>query len=106
MKILCQLIKNWKYPAGKYKTTDNLTNKKGESPEELFKRRDTHIQARIQVGYPTLLYPLYMAIPTNGRIRRMQGEPKNNIGAVYDAEANRLILYRLTQPKEEKWYSK
>ena len=41
-----------------------------------------------------------MALPTAGDLHRIHGEPKDNIGAVYDAEANKLTLYRLIQPKE------
>ena len=91
-----QLIKNWLLPAGKYITTDDFISCKGETKDELFIRRDNTIQERVNDSYPIMRYSDYMALHTTGTsIRRFHGDPIDNLGAVYDVEANKIKIFRL-----------
>lgn len=94
--MIKRFFKNLFYPAGKYVTTDNKRSLKGENKDELFARRDKAIQDRIRSKYPIMRYEDYMKIPTTGTsLRRFQGDPIDDFGAVYDVEANQIKVFRL-----------
>ena len=103
-----QFIKDKKYYQGLYSTSDGMLNKKGETLEELFARRDEEIKERVRASYPTITYEEYMKFPTKdqcsaGENHRMDGFPHSNnrIGCVFYREGSELVLYRLIVGKEE-----
>ncbi len=101
LKLIKTLIRNFRYPEGIYKTVNGLVNRKGESLDQLFDRRDQYIRDQIKASYPKMSYREYMSITTDKacNIYRIKGEPKDNVGAVLQRKsetASNLILYNIT----------
>jgi len=95
---IMQWIKNLKYPAGKYTTTCGMVNRKGESLDELFARRERAIIKLIRDGRPSMPREEFMAISVNRADDRYRlAGIDDECGAVLQRENDnfKLTLYNL-----------